>query len=166
MRGRNSWGKSILKYYNDFNCKKIAYRDRVEEAKSEFSKFYATNRLVLSAYFRLLYRIMQTISEAQVDGCVKLRYAKILRCLLTEDELFLLRYNAMTHYGNKMQPYINQYNLLKHLPLMRLLEFHFESVSTLSAQYKDLFDNIFLDVRKYLINTLCQISEENKFEKK
>lgn len=72
MRGRNSWGKSILKYYNDFNCKKIAYRDRVEEAKSEFSKFYAMNRLVLSAYFRLLYRIMQTISEAQVDGCVKL----------------------------------------------------------------------------------------------
>ncbi len=152
--------------FDKYNCKKKTYKDRVEEAKGVFSKFYVVNRSVLSAYFRLLYRIMQTIGEAHVDECVKLRYAKIFRSLLTGDELFLLRYNAMTYYGNKMQPYINQYNLLKHMPLMRLLEFHFDSVSTFSPQYKDLFDNIFLDVRKFLINTLCQISEENKFEKK
>lgn len=160
-------GKLSLNEFDLYVCKSDSYKDRVAEAKNKFSEFYASNRLVLSSYFRLLYRIMQTIRDAKVDECVKIRYSKIFRCLLSEDELLLLRYNAMSNYGRKMQIYINQYNILKHLPFMRLLEFHYDSISNLSLQYKDLFDNIFLDVRKYLINAFCQLLvDDKKFDRK
>lgn len=160
-------GKLSLNEFNLYGCKSDSYKDRVAEAKNKFSEFYASNRLILSSYFRLLYRIMQTIRDAKVDECVKIRYSKIFRCLLSEDELLLLRYNAMSNYGVKMQICINQYNILKHLPFMRLLEFHYDSVSNLSLQYKDLFDNIFLDVRKYLVDAFCQkLVDDKKFEQK
>lgn len=73
----------------------------------------------------------------------------------------------MSNYGVKMQICINQYNILKHLPFMRLPEFHYDSISNLSLQYKDLFDNIFLDVRKYLVDAFCQkLVDDKKFEQK
>lgn len=150
-------------------CEKDNYKDRIEEAKSKFSEFYASNRLFLSSYFRLLYKIVQTISDAKVDECVKIRYSKIFRCILSEDELFLLRYNAMTNFGRKMQIYVNKYNILKHLPFMSLLEFHYTPIANISLQYKDSFDSIFLDVRKYLVDAFCQyqlIDKDNKFEQK
>ena len=158
-----------LKDWDSYNCEKSNYKDRVEEAKCKFSEFYALNRLTLSSYFRLLYKILQTINDAKIDECVKVRYSKIFRCLLSENELFLLRYNAMTNYGRKMQVFINKYNILKHLPFMRLLEFHYIPISDISLQYKDSFDSIFLDVRKYLVDAFCQyqlIDEDNKFEQK
>ena len=58
---------------------------------------------VTAYYYRLLYRIMQTIDDANVDDDTKRRYAKIFRCQISEEELILLRYNASTHYGKKMQ---------------------------------------------------------------
>lgn len=158
----------LVKELETHRCKEDIYKERVEGAKNVFSRYYATDRSVLSAYFRLLYRVMQTIGDANVEERVKFRYAKTFRCLLTEEELILMRYNAMTDYGHRMQAYINRYNLLKHLPLMRLSEFNNnEWVNTLSPEYKDLFDNIFWDIRTFLVHTFCQVTnEEEKFENK
>lgn len=46
-----------------------------------------------------------------------------MRCQLSEEELFLLRYNCKSPYGAKMRLYLNRYNLQKHLPILNLLEF-------------------------------------------
>lgn len=140
-----------------FSCQGTVYKDRVKEATNKFYDFYAGNRSKLSSYFRLLYRIMQIIDEAEVAEDIKKRYAKILRCQLTEDELFLLRYNASTHYGRKMQLYINRYNLLKHLPKTHLMEFKNLSKGNWIVEHEKLLDQIFNSIRKTLVDKLSVI---------
>ena len=142
-------------YEKDVSTKK--YQDLVDKAIKDFSNLYAHNRNILSAYFRLFYRIMQTIDEAIVDENIKRRYAKIFRSMLSERELELLRYNAMTNYGRKSQPYINCYNILKHLPYTNLKEFSL--ISQMPPDYKDVFNNIFFDIRKFLIAAFSNNSE-------
>lgn len=96
-----------MKWAKDFLSSKKDYDLRVKEAVDTYLKFYEEKRSLLSSYYRLLYRIMQTIDDANVDDETKRRYAKIFRCQISEEELILLRYNASTHYGKKMQVYIN-----------------------------------------------------------
>lgn len=140
-----------------FNYQGNVYKDRVKEATNKFYDFYVENRSKLSSYFRLLYRIMQIIDEAEVAEDIKKRYVKIFRCQLTEDELFLLRYNASTHYGKKMQVYINRYNLLKHLPKTRLMEFKNLFVGDEIVEYENLLDQIVNTIRKTLVDKLSVI---------
>lgn len=108
------------------------YEDRRAKAIEIYNEFYVTYLSVASVHFRLLYRIFQLIDDADIPNKNKTTIAKIMRCQLSPEELFLLRYNAMTDYGIKMQLYINRYNLLKHLPIMSLMEF-----SNLSAKLDD-----------------------------
>ena len=72
----------------------------------------------------ILYRIYDLIDNAKtIPEEIKKDYLKIIRAQLTETELFFLRYNALTYYGRKFIKYINEYNILKHLPVFELLEF-------------------------------------------
>ena len=116
---------------------------------------------------------MQTIDDANVDDDTKRRYAKIFRCQISEEELILLRYNASTHYGKKMQVYINRYNLLKHLPKMHLLEFKEPSILALVNGQEELFDRILNEIQKKIVdgismNASCGIEKtktrSNKIE--
>jgi hypothetical protein len=104
------------------------YEERINKAKEIFNEFYVTYHSVASVHFRLLYRIFQLIDDADIPDKNKTTIAKIMRCQLSPEELFLLRYNAMTENGFKMRLYINRYNLLKHLPLMSLMEFSYLSI--------------------------------------
>lgn len=71
-----------------------------------------------------MYRICELTDKAQIEDNKKKEYIKILRAQLTGSELLLLRYNAQTSEGENFKPYINKYNLLKHLPMFELLEFN------------------------------------------
>lgn len=101
------------------------FANRNSEAISLFSSFYTEHRDVASVYFRIIYRLWGLIFDTKLYLRDKLRYAKILRCQLSEAELFMLRYNAYTSNGKKMQKYINQFNVTKHLPELSLLEFSY-----------------------------------------
>ena len=101
----------------------IDFQNRVDRSVRQFEDFYTENLTVASVHFRLLYRIFQLIEKSRINIDRKREVAKIVRCQLSEQELFLLRYNAMSRHGKNMQKYINQYNLLKHLPLLSKLEF-------------------------------------------
>lgn len=91
---------------------------------SYYMLFYTENRSKMSAYFRTLYRIFELIDNSKlINEYQKKEYAKIVRAQLTESELFFLRYNAMTLYGEPFVFYINKYHILKHLPAFELLEF-------------------------------------------
>jgi len=86
--------------------------------------FYIENRSKIAAYFRTLYRIFELIDKSKlITEPQRKEYAKIMRAQLTESELFFLRYNAMTIYGDQFIEYINKYHILKHLPAFELLEF-------------------------------------------
>lgn len=103
--------------------KKQDYEELNKVAIKIYESFYAKNHDAASVHFRLLYRIFKLIHSAAISDYNRTTISKTVRCQLSEEELFLLRYNAMSKCGEKMQQYINQYNLLKHLPLFSILEF-------------------------------------------
>ena len=104
--------------------KKDDYYILNEKAIKVYEEFYSRKCDIVSVHFRLLYRIFKLIHSARISDANRTIISKTVRCQLTEEELFLLRYNAMSKCGEKMQSYVNQYNLLKHLPILNTLEFY------------------------------------------
>lgn len=100
----------------------VKYGDAYRYAGDKYLDFYVKNARELAPHFRTLYRIFNLIDHSEIDNDKKLEFAKIARAQLSEGELFFLRYNCMTSYGNKFIEYINKYRLLKHLPFLSLLE--------------------------------------------
>lgn len=101
-----------------------SYENNVSRALNYYMLFYVENRSKMAAYFRTLYRIFELIDKSSlINETRKKEYSKIIRAQLTESELFFLRYNATTIYGNQFITYLNKYNVLKHLPAFELLEF-------------------------------------------
>ena len=99
------------------------YQERESKALSIYDSFYVNYHDVAPVHFRIIYRIFQLIDEAEIRDTKRRDVAKIMRCQLSEEELFLLRYNCKSPYGVKMRLYLNRYNLQKHLPVLSLLEF-------------------------------------------
>ena len=99
------------------------YQERECKALSIYDSFYVNYHDVAPVHFRIIYRIFQLIDEAEISDTQRRDVAKIMRCQLSEEELFLLRYNCKSPYGVKMRLYLNRYNLQKHLPVLSLLEF-------------------------------------------
>lgn len=88
-----------------------------------FSIFYASYKDFAPVYFRTIYRILNLIENSGISENEKVNYIKILRCQMTDTELALLWYNAQTLLGKNMRVYINEYNLLKHIMPLSLLEY-------------------------------------------
>lgn len=132
-----------------------SYAQRLENGVKQFRGFYSNNRHQSSVYFRLIYRIFNILYYSGLKNQDQLPYAKIFRCQLSEEELFFLRYNAFTENGKKMRQYINSFNLLKHLPVMSLLEFcHWKNRFSGDPLAISLIDTYFFTIRKRMI-ALC-----------
>lgn len=119
-------GKEALHYYvqqmqSEFD--KGEFYENRKEAVGCFMNLYAAHEDFMPIYYRTLYRIFDMIETTDIDDSEKVKYAKIVRSQLTDSELLLLRYNSMTTYGRKMCKYVVNYNLLKHMPAMGLLEY-------------------------------------------
>lgn len=128
-RGKDGLKRVVtqLKDHGITNIKSTEYAKRQDAALDIYKDFYVSFHSVASVHFRLLYRIFQLIDSSKIPEKNRTDIAKIMRCQLSADELLLLRYNAIASYGEKMRSYINTYNLLKHLPLMDLLELSYMS---------------------------------------
>lgn len=129
------------------------YASRNKKAIEQYSLFYTNHRDVASVYFRIVYRLWELIFDTPLVLQDKLRYVKILRCQFSEAELFLIRYNAMTSNGTKMQYYANQFNITKHLPELSLLEFTFwrnQKFDNAEAS-RNLLVTYFIALRKSII---------------
>lgn len=120
--------KSMIAITNEIkrhgaSIKEDSYQEREKHALSIFDGYYVNYHDVAPVHFRIIYRIFQLIDEAYISEEQRRDVAKIMRCQLSEEELFLLRYNCKSPYGAKMRIYVNRYNLQKHLPILSLLEF-------------------------------------------
>lgn len=100
-----------------------SYEGNIRGAINLYMLFYIKHRTKVAACFRTLYRIYDLLDNAELKENVKKNYLKIIRAQLTDSELFFIRYNGMTYYGDNFTKYINKYNILKHLPAFDLLEF-------------------------------------------
>lgn len=155
-------GKDFFDYYmqklqNDF-AQQTTFDQSQDEALKVYMDFYIQYRTKLSIYYRTLYRIYDLLDNATtIEETSKKNYLKIIRAQLTESELFFLRYNAMGFYGAKFTTYINRYNVLKHLPILDLLEFRNWS-KTLSATEKIGINIIF----NYIESIVCDKIKRNQ----
>ena len=125
--GRGALKKKIDKMYNLYDDYERNYNTRMMNAISLFEEnFYIPNRVAAAVHFRVLYHIFFLIDSSELDSKkIKTKYAKLVRSQIDEDELVLLRYNCWCKCGEKMCQLVNHYNLLKHLPLLSLLEFKY-----------------------------------------
>lgn len=80
----------------------------------EYSKFYWLNESLLGNYFRLVYNVMKLVSQSHFTENEKERYAHLFRAQLSEGELTLIVLNGMVEMGEKMQPYLEAFAMLKH----------------------------------------------------
>ena len=93
---------------------------------------------------RILYQLFNLLETDDIEDCYKIRYTKLLRSQLTDEELILIRYNCMTERGTKMQLPVFQYNILKHIPFLGLFEFKKYRKGLSNSQINSLNDELIL----------------------
>lgn len=157
-------GAEALEYLADqfSNTKytdKRTYLNRVKSATNAFDEFYSEHRREMSVHFRNLYLLAKYISETDnvdEEGDIKItehdrvEYAKSIRGQLSEGEMLLLRYNCLTSRGEKMRTFVNQFNLIKHLPIMSLLEFRKHREKLRSYRDANTLDTHFIALKKIM----------------
>ncbi len=125
-------GKEALHYSYEQIRDGFEYKEKYLQnrklAVSSFLNFYSLSRDFSPAYFRTLYRIFQVLNEETKDKDIApyaVRLMKVMRAQLTDTELVLLRYNAMTKLGSDFADLINKFRLIKHLPPLELMEYSY-----------------------------------------
>lgn len=129
------------------------YKPRCESATDDYLEFYADHQTEMSVHLRTLYLLIRLISRSSLEEDDKVQYAKLVRGQMSNAEMLIVRYNCRSHYGEKMRNYCNQYNLTKHLSIIRLLEFKsyrktIEETSDESDKLLSGLDVMFILLRK------------------
>lgn len=156
--GESCYGKMALhRFLEDIQLRfdeTTNYNMRRKRAVEAYFEFYANNRDFAPLYFRTLYRLLEEVGGSGSNVYEeKIKYIKIIRSQFSDSELVFIRYNAMTPMGANFAPYINRYNLLKHLPPLELLEFK-EWKSMLTTQQANALNVILLNIKKGLVQML------------
>lgn len=120
-KGKEGLHYVLVKMQEEFASPHISHSRKV--ALGMFQSFYASHEDFAPIYFRTIYRIFDVINKSEVKSEVKVKYAKLIRCQFTETELVMLRYNAMWPVGKNMRVLINEFNLLKHICPLDMLEY-------------------------------------------
>ena len=121
FKGKEGLHYALVKMQEEFASPHIAHSRKV--ALGLFQSFYDSHEDFAPIYFCTIYRIFDVINKAEVKDDVKVKYAKLIRCQFTETELVMIRYNAMWQVGKNMRALINEFNLLKHIRPLELLEY-------------------------------------------
>ncbi|MCQ2349573.1 MAG: hypothetical protein MJZ98_03720 [Paludibacteraceae bacterium] len=117
-----------------------------------FMEVYGKYSNFLSQYLKTIYRILSIVDESSLSSSEKIRYAKILRSQLTDEELLILFYHYQSESSQKARSYVTQYELLKHLNPLEKIEYHVtdDSIRGQLTQFvKRLFNIINNNVNKY-----------------
>lgn len=109
-------------------------KENYYSSKSSYLDIYFLRKEELTHYFKIIYRIIKVIDQAEISDVEKFRYIKILRSQLSENEMLALYYNSHSDFGGELYKLILKYNLLKHLPCISKIEFH--QYSQLSSKSK------------------------------
>lgn len=99
------------------------FRKRVDAACRELFTDLNDCRHLVNTHMRLLYQLLFLLNNSDIAEDEKRIYAKSLRSQLSEMELVLIRYNCWRKVGENLRPLVAQYNIMKHLPILSLLEF-------------------------------------------
>ena len=143
----------------------LKYIPRSEAALKSFEEFYSNNRQAMSVHLRTLYLMVKMIGdEVTITDDIRVHYAKLVRGQLSESEMFLMRYNCYSTYGYNMQVFVNRFNLLKHLPVMSLLEFvKWREAMGNDQELINALDAMFLTLKDRIeITMVCEPDQDGK----
>lgn len=130
------------------------YKRKNKAAVNLYEDFYSKNRRELSIHFRLLYLLVRLLAEADIEEYDRVQYAKCVRGQLSDGEMILLRYNCQTQNGKAMRTYVNHFNLLKHIPMMSMLEFRKWKDLIKDSNERSALDSLFITLRKMMTSGL------------
>ena len=149
------------------------YMSRTKAAVKEYEQIYAANCREMSVHLRMLYHVARLIGMADnedddgntiLDEENRVIYAKCLRAQLCDEEMIMLRYNCLTNKGRNMQEFVNQFNLIKHIPLMSLLEFKkWKAKIGVDEALVSCMNAHFIALRKFILESCIGESEGNVF---
>ncbi|MFN1215791.1 putative phage abortive infection protein [Chryseobacterium kwangjuense] len=100
------------------------YTPTIKSIYDSYFNEYMANRAELAMYFMSLYRLFKIIEECpHLDNSEKIYYHKIIRALISKDELLVLYYNYQSEFGKNPLPIALKYNYFKHLEVLSKVEF-------------------------------------------
>ena len=153
----------FFEFHTDTN-----YGDRNSQAQKLFEVYYyIPDRRMIAVRFRLLYHLFKVIDnlDETTYKAHKVLYAKLIRSQLDEEELLSIRYNCYCSYGENMRQYVNKYNLLKHLPILSLLEFKYWSENIFQDDsLLNAIDTEFLKQKIFITAYVTNIEEQGSIE--
>lgn len=142
---------------------KEAYNYGVEQ----YCKLFVTSRSDISHYFRTLYRLLTIADSCPLSNRrfnAKMKYVKIIRSQLSDEELLLIYYNCHSAYAGKSKRLVTEYNLLKHLSPIHKFEIinRFNIPSDILVRIENFYDFVSPYIIQF-VNQVCE-SPEEKFE--
>ena len=125
FRGKQVLSAKYKKMQTDFVCGKNDENDIWKQAMDPYMSLYANDGLNLATLYRTLYSAFREAhrQKADIGEQASITAIKFLRSQMNDAELCLLRYNSKSMQGRPFLELINEYNLLKHLPPLELLEY-------------------------------------------
>lgn len=106
--------------YNLFRSQGNYDKDRLENVIINFESFWDDHGGKLSHYFRWLYNILNFIESK--DDIDKDFYVKLIFAQLSNQELFLIFYSALTPRGFNFQKFIIKYQMMSNFESSELLD--------------------------------------------
>jgi hypothetical protein len=109
---------------------------RIEQIKNGYADFWIEYEEEIGHYFRSLYNIIKFVHYSDVEN--KKFYTNIVRAQLSGNELLVIFYNGIYFSDSKFVPLIEQYALLKHLPIHKLpvlLDIEFYKPTAFGGKY-------------------------------
>lgn len=163
--------KKILEQLSKkINSQQISSKEFYEAYKFALSKYcdiLLMYRNELSHYFRSFYRLMTIVASSQTISSEKekMKYVKIIRSQLSEEELLILYYNSHSPYAGESKKLLYQYNILKHLSPLRKYEIanRFKYQTDIIISIERFYDEI-SPIIKGFINKICDDPENYRIE--
>lgn len=148
--------------YSDLQGKNTieAYQHVIQK----YSEQFILKREGGSHYFRTLYRLVQIVKTNKIfdnDESQRMKYIKIIRSQLTENELLLIYYNIHSNNSGKARQLFHEYNILKHLPPLSKFEIKnkFRLSTSSSLKLSAFFDHVSKSIIDF-INIVCGNPED------
>lgn len=129
----NTFYTRITKIYREIEeNKNIPKNERIDRA---YKRFWNTHQPELGHYYRILFRcfIFSTKTFPLNDF-----YVSLLRAQLSDQELLMLFYNALTPQGSAFKAIIEEWALFDNMPRLKLLEHKHEELFARTAYDSDL----------------------------
>jgi len=158
--GKEFFEQQKKKFYEEFTPQNDFSKNR-KEASLKYIVFYTSTKEQTSQYFRTLYRIFRFVSNSSFDQKEKMSYAKIVRAQLSESEIFFIHYNAYTEYGSKFRQLINEFNIIKHLPVIEKVEYK-KYVSSFEYMELNGLSLVLDDLKNFIKASLLEQKEKYK----